>query len=117
MRRIFSFPAMLASLFSALAVITVRMRFDDPDMWWHLKMGETIWTTHTIPRTDLFSFTTGHHSYIPHEWLSQLVIYGAFKAGGYVGMMVLLCALASVVMIAGYCLCWLYSGNAKIAFV
>lgn len=117
MRRIFSFPAMLASLFSALAVITVRMRFDDPDMWWHLKMGELIWTTHTIPRTDLFSFTTNHHRYIPHEWLSQFVIYGAYKAGGYLGLMALLCILASVLLIAGYCLCWLYSGNAKISFV
>ncbi len=116
-RRIFSFPAMLASLLSVLAVITVRLRFDDPDMWWHLKMGEIIWTTHTIPRTDLFSFTTGHHSYIPHEWLPQFVIYGAYKAAGYPGLMALLCILGSVLLIAGYCLCWLYSGNAKISFV
>jgi hypothetical protein len=117
MRRVFSFPVMLACVLSALAVLTVRQRFDDPDMWWHLKMGEIIWTTHTIPRTDLFSFTTGHHGYIPHEWLSQIVIYGAYKAGGYVGLMALLCVLASVLLVAGYCLCWLYSGNAKIAFV
>jgi hypothetical protein len=108
---------MLACVLSALAVLTVRQRFDDPDMWWHLKMGEIIWTTHTIPKTDLFSFTTGHHSYIPHEWLSQLVIFGAYKAGGYLGLMALLCTLASVLLVAGYCLCWLYSGNAKIAFV
>jgi hypothetical protein len=108
---------MLACVLSTLAVLTVRQRFDDPDMWWHLKMGQVIWTTHTIPRTDLFSFTTGHHSYIPHEWLSQLVIYGTYKAGGYLGLMALLCALASILLVAGYCLCWIYSGNAKIAFV
>jgi hypothetical protein len=32
-------------------------------------------------------------------------------------MMFLLCALASILLIAGYGLCWTYSGNAKIAFV
>ena len=49
---------MVAGLLIVLAVLTVRARFDDPDMWWHLKMGEIIWTTHTIPTTDLFSL---HH--------------------------------------------------------
>jgi hypothetical protein len=52
--RVFSFPVMLAGLLVVLAVFTVRSRFDDPDMWWHLKAGEIIWTTHTIPTTDLF---------------------------------------------------------------
>ena len=39
-------------------------RFDDPDMWWHLKTGEIIWTTHHIPTTDIFSYTTNHHACI-----------------------------------------------------
>ena len=78
LRRIFSFPVMLAGLLAMLAVLTVRQRFNDPDMWWHLKTGEVIWTTHTIPTTDLFSYTTNHHGWIPHEWLSQVLIYGAY---------------------------------------
>jgi hypothetical protein len=73
-RKVFSFPAMLTSILLVLAVFTVRSRFDDPDLWWNLKTGEVIWTTHTIPVTDLFSYTTHHHAWIPHEWLAQLVI-------------------------------------------
>ena len=42
---------MLACLLIALAVLTVRARFNDSDMWWHLKTGEIIATTHTIPTT------------------------------------------------------------------
>src|SRR5215510_4162466 len=79
-RKIFSFPVMLAMVLAALAVLTVRSRFNDPDLWWHLKTGEIIWNTHTIPSTDLFSFTTNHHSWIAHEWLSQLTIFGAYHA-------------------------------------
>ncbi len=46
LRSVFSFPVMLASLLVVLAMLTVRGRFDDPDMWWHLKTGEVIWSTH-----------------------------------------------------------------------
>jgi hypothetical protein len=108
---------MLASLLVALAVLTVQSRFDDPDMWWHLKMGEIIWTTHNIPTTDIFSYTTGHHPYTAHEWLSQVFIYGAYKFGGYAGLMFWLCLFTSALLVAGYGLCWLYSENAKVAFV
>ena len=108
---------MLASLLAVLAVLTLRSRFDDPDMWWHLKTGEIIWTTHTIPAADLFSYTTNHQALIPQEWLAQVTIYGAYKWGGFSGLMFWLCFLTAALLIAGYGLCWLYSGNAKVAFV
>ena len=116
-RKIFSFPVALSGLLSALAVLTVRARFDDPDMWWHLKMGQTIWTMRTIPKIDLFSYTANHHPVVPHEWLSQLLIFTAWLRGGFSGLMLWLCVLATILLIAGYRLCALYSGNAKVAFV
>ena len=117
LRRVFSFPVMLASLLALLGVATVRERFDDPDMWWHLKTGEVIWTTHTIPTTDLFSYTARNHFWIPHEWLSEVLIYGAYRFGGYTGLMVWLCFFTALLLIAGYVLCSLYSGNSKTAFI
>lgn len=107
---------MVSSLLSVLAVMTVGSRFDDPDMWWHMKVGQIIWTTHRIPTTDTFSFTTNHHAWIPHEWLSQLTIYAAYRFGGYSGLMVWLCAATAVLFVCGYALCSLYSGNAKVGF-
>lgn len=108
---------MLAGLLAVLAVLTVRSRFDDPDMWWHLKMGEIIWTTHSIPLADIFSYTTNHQALIPQEWLAQVTIYGAWKWAGFSGLMLWLCLLTAAVLIAGYFLCSLYSGNAKVAFM
>jgi len=117
LQKVFSFPVMLAGLLVVLAVLTVRSRFDDPDMWWHLRTGQIIWTTHTIPATDLFSFTTGRHAYIAHEWLSQLLIYGAYRFGGYPGLMLWLCIFTSALLIGGYFLCSLYAENAKVGFL
>ena len=115
-RSIFSLPVFLSASLIVLAVLCVRGRFDDPDMWWHLKMGQIIWTTHSIPTTDLFSYTTNHHAWVPHEWLSQVLIYAAYRRGGYSGLMLWLCFFTAALFIAGYALCSLYSGNAKVGF-
>lgn len=117
LQRIFSFPVVLAAMLIVLAVLTVRFRFDDPDMWWHLKMGEVVCTTHHIPTADVFSFTTNHHSTIPQEWLSQTLIYGAYRWAGYSGLMLWLCLFSSALLISGYALCTVYSGNLKVGWV
>ncbi len=117
LRRIFSFPTMLGGLLIVLSVLTVRSRLDDPDMWWHLKTGEIIWNTHTIPLADTFSYTTHNHALIPQEWLAEATIYGAYKWGALSGLMTWLCLFTALLLIAGYIFCWLYCGNSKVAFV
>ena len=117
LQRVFSFPVMLAGVLVVLAVLTVRSRFDDPDLWWILKTGQVIWTTHTIPLNDLFSYTSNHQAVVPQEWLAEVAIYGAYKLGGFSGLMLWLCCFAGGVLVAGYVLCAVYSRNAKVAFV
>ena len=112
-----SFPVVLALALTVLTVLTVRDRFNDPDLWWHLKTGEIIWNTHSIPQTDVFSFTTNQHAWTAHEWLSEVTIYGAWRSWGYQGLMLWLCVFGSLLLIGQYALCSLYSGNAKVALV
>jgi hypothetical protein len=45
------------------------------------------------------------------------MIYGAYKFGGYSGLMIWLCLVPSLLFIAAYALCSLYSTNAKVAFL
>src|SRR6266700_1262962 len=105
LRLIFSFPVVLSLALTVLTVLTVRGRFNDPDLWWHLKVGETIWAMHFIPNTDLFSYTAANHAWVAHEWLSETLIYGAYRAGGYTGLMIWLCALPSLLFVLVYVLC------------
>lgn len=116
LQRLLSFPVALASLLVLLAVLTVRGRFDDPDLWWHLKMGQLICATHSIPAHDLFSYTTHHQALVPQEWLAEVTIYSAYAWAGYSGLMLWFCTLASILLVGGYILCWQSSGNAKVAF-
>lgn len=117
LRWVFSFPALLCTLLATLAVLTVQSRFNDPDLWWHLKVGEIVWQTHSIPRVDPFAFTTHAHAWTAHEWLAQLTIYGAWKFGGYAGLMLWLCVVPSLLFVLLYLLCSLYSGNAKVSLL
>src|SRR5690606_703949 len=89
-RRAFSLPVMIVVLLSLVAFWSARNRIQDPDMWWHMKVGEKIVQTGELPRTDEYSYTTGHHAWIPHEWLPEILIYTAYRWGGLVGLMLAL---------------------------
>ena len=58
----------------------------DPDVWWHLRTGELILATHTIPHSDPYSFTKSGQPWIDHEWLSQILIYSTYRVAGYGGL-------------------------------
>jgi hypothetical protein len=77
----------LAILFLSLASLAVREALD-PDFWWHLRTGQYIWETRTIPRHDVFSYTASDHRWITHEWLSELAMYGLYGLGGMAGPIV-----------------------------
>jgi len=117
MKRLLSFPVALAFGLAVVMCLTCRSRFQDPDTWWHLKVGQTIWESRSLPRSDQLSYTTGNHAWTPHEWLAEVSIYAAYKAAGYQGLALWLASLAVLVAVGVYALCCLYSGNAKVALL
>ena len=116
-RSAFSFPVMLAFALAMLAVLTVQDRFHDPDLWWHLKAGELIVTTGSVPTTDPFSFTAQGSAWTAHEWLSEVIFFEVWKAGRQTGLMLGLCFLTALLLITQYAFCRSYSGSAKVALV
>jgi hypothetical protein len=115
-RALFSFPVMLAFGLALITTLTVSTRFNDPDLWFHLKLGQVVWTTHSIPSTDTFSFTAQGHPWTAHEWLAELGIYAAYRVGGYSGLMVWFAAIASTLFVLVYFLCYRHCGSPLAAF-
>ena len=68
------------------------------DFWWHLKMGEVIAATKSIPRVDVFSFTASGQPFVLQNWLGELIYYWTYKIGGYP----LLVLLGTVITLAGF---------------
>jgi len=67
---------------------------NDPDVFWHIKVGEWMLANGAIPRVDYFSHTMPGAAWHPHEWLAQLVLAVAYGKGGWAG--VVICASAAV---------------------
>lgn len=70
----------------AAVFIVCTNSITDADFWWHLKTGEYIWETKSIPKTDIFSHTASGREWTVHEWLSQVILYGAYKLAGFNGI-------------------------------
>jgi hypothetical protein len=108
---------MLAFGLAVITTLTVSNRFNNPDLWFHLRLGQIIWTTHSIPSTDIFSFTAQGHAWTAHEWLAGLGIYTVYRMGGYQGLMIGFAGLASILFALVYFLCYRRCGSALLAFL
>ena len=53
----------------------------DTDLWGHLRFGEAHWESGQLELTDSYSFTSGE-VWINHEWLSELIFFASYNAGG-----------------------------------
>ena len=45
------------------------------DIGRHLKLGEIVWQTKSVPKTNLFSYTEPNTPFINTHWLSEIVLY------------------------------------------
>jgi hypothetical protein len=63
------------------------------DTWWQLRAGEAIWHSHRIMLHDEFTHTVAGQSWPNHEWLAQVLFYGAYTLGG-MPLLTLVCAAA-----------------------
>jgi hypothetical protein len=93
--------AAIAVLGALLLISLFTSESGDTDTWWHLKTGQYIVQQRKMPVPDPFSWTTymGKDTYpgeavtrrfnLTHEWLSQVMMYSAFAAKGFTGLILL----------------------------
>jgi hypothetical protein len=94
-------PTFLAVVFLGVFVMSARSVVD-PDVWWHLKTGQLIAQTRTVPRTDSFSFTRAGYPWVAHEWLTELFIYGIYRIGGWSGLILVFALMVSATFFLVY---------------
>jgi hypothetical protein len=112
-----SFPAMLGMFLIGRVFYEGRGFVVDPDVWWHIKVGEDILRTHHWPTTDPYSFTALGTPWIAYEWLGEIALALMYRLGGVVSLCVFLIAVGSVIILSLYWLATVRSGNSKAAFV
>ncbi len=91
----------VAILFVALFAMTAR-EIADPDFWWHLRAGQSIIETHSVPRVDVFSGTVAGQPWVAHEWLSEVFIYALFTLGSFLALILACSAIVTLAFVFVY---------------
>lgn len=70
----------------------------DPDMWWHLRLGQHIAESGEIVYADRFSHTQTDALHLNHSGLAQVLLYACWRLGGHLGMTLFTASLAVCAM-------------------
>jgi hypothetical protein len=85
-------------LLVALAFFWFSHTVADPDLWGHIRFGQDILRTGSIIQRDDYSYRTGGHPWINHEWLSEVIFAGLYDHAGTAGLIVLKVLLGLVLL-------------------
>lgn len=80
---------LLVVVFMLVIFAAATRPITDPDFYWHLKTGQYLLETRSIPSVDIFSSVKFGSEWVTHEWLSELLMYSIFKWFGYLGLIVM----------------------------
>lgn len=104
--------AAVAAFFSIIAILST-FPVQEGDFFWHVKTGQWIWEHKSLPTSDPFAYTNKFVNQTEHVvgrtqfllkqyWLGQLGLFGAWKAAGDAGMVVLRALIYTGILVFMY---------------
>lgn len=70
----------------------------DPDLGWHLKVGEGMSESRLVPEANIYNYTyTGN--WVDHEWLSNFLLYQVYDKWGYEAVVAIFALVITLVFI------------------
>ena len=89
----------------------------DPDIWWHLKVGDWILDHHAVPHTGILSRTAANRPWVAYSWGYEVLLSRAYAWFGLIGIGVYGTLLTLLVAYAIYWMLRRLSGNFWIACI
>ncbi|WP_422930310.1 tetratricopeptide repeat protein [Singulisphaera sp. PoT] len=83
----------LIALFLVLAFLLGVFPLKDTDFWWHLRTGDLIRSTGSVPTHDLYTFTVPDHPWIDLHWIFQVLISWGYEHGGVIALNIAKCII------------------------
>jgi hypothetical protein len=84
-----AWTAVIMAALGLLMFVRGDIALVDPDTQWHIAAGRLMWETGAMPRVDTMSHTYAGQPWIAKEWLSQVILFGAWALGGWLGVFAL----------------------------
>lgn len=88
-----------------------RELFRDSDAGWHIRTGEAILATGTLPHSDPYSFSRAGQPWYAWEWLADVASGAAHRAAGLGGVALLYAAVIAAGVWLWFRLHWIAGGN------
>jgi hypothetical protein len=98
---------MLWALYAIPLVVAIRpvgMPIYDPDIWWHLRVGEWVVEHRAVTTNDPFSQYGQDRRWVAYSWLYEVVVYGLYQAFGLAGVIVYRALMALAIVAAVHAL-------------
>lgn len=70
----------------------------DPDIWWHLRVGQWIDEHRAVPATDVFSRYGEGKPWVAYSWLYELLVYHLYEMFGLAGIVAYRLAMSLAVV-------------------
>lgn len=80
--------AALVLLFVTVGALAFHYKFCvlDPDLWWHLKVGDWILDHHAVPHTGILSRTAANRPWVAYSWGYEVLLSRAYAWFGLIGI-------------------------------
>lgn len=104
------FCLLVACVIAAVLAAFAGALLQDPDNWWQVKVGLDFLANRTFPTTDPYSHTFAGQPWIAKEWLGQVLLALAYRAGGWNGVVTLIIATVGLTV---FLMGWFLSGWLK----
>ncbi len=72
-----------------LVLLKNSFSYLDPDLGWHLRVGEEILQNNHVPTSQTYMWTLKDQNWVDHEWLLNLITYSIFQNFGYITLSII----------------------------
>jgi hypothetical protein len=92
-----------AAVMAAILLARTPALLQDPDSWWHIRVGLDMLATRTFPTIDSYSHSFAGQPWIAKEWLSQVLLALAYRGAGWNGVaLITVAAISSMVFLLAW---------------
>ena len=77
----------------------------DPDFWWHIRIGQWMVENGRLPSHDLFTYTVPGNAWTDHEYVTEILMYLVYRAGGAAAISIAFGAVSWLGLYAVYRTC------------
>src|SRR3974390_3395617 len=104
---------------SAIGINALRLKYAvrDPDLFWHLKVGDWIIEHSALPHTGILSRTAANLPWVAYSWGYEVLLSSSYSAGGLVGVGIFCVALTILVAFSLYWMLYRLSGRTRLSVI